>query len=797
MRVFDKLFSIKNDLDRKVIRFFWLKFTFSRYKMQKVKPFDNNKPTIALQLNQMDKGGLEEVVLQLATSEVIREKYNTVIISEFTNKGYLAEIARKNGIPVYSFFGNTRNIKKLVKTLNIKIVHFHYNFTGIEEYKNYAVKTIYTIHNNYIWLDKDGVKWRNRFYPFVDEFIAVSSQVKEYFCEKFGINENKIKVIPNGIEYTETENIIPFKKSEVGFNEDDFVMVNVASFNPNKYHFTQIKALYELKKKYNNIKLLLIGNIHDEIYYKKIKEMISDNGLVNDIKILDFVPKNNVYKYLKMADCFIMTSLTEGFSIAMSEAMMLGKPMILTDIGGARDAIDNNDIGILVSHTFKNKQDINMNDVIEKFTKNEFYFDNVQETMDAIEDMYQNKDVWKQKGLLGKDKIKNIFNVKRVQNEYFEVYKKNDYVVDKEYVINLLSENNFEIAIMAPCPIKQRINEGWMSRIFAIDNIISNKKRIYINPFLPIEGMNFYKHSDCLFELQMNKDNPIFNEIISLIVQRVKLLYCHTLHLAEYVIDQLDTNKIVVDIHGVTPEEEVMLGHPENKDKYEKIEKLVLEKAKYCVMVTNAMKIHYANKYPDLKPNCIILPIVELLNVDEATVNKINNNNDEIIYSGGIQAWQNLDAMLNLAVKTKKHKNYVFLSNDYKIIERKARKLKIKNAKFKVVSKDELKNIYDNVHFGMVLRDDSPVNFVACPTKIYEYMACGIIPVVRTTQMGDFLALGYKYVTEERVLKDELPSKEERKQIILNNFEVVKKMQKMFKNGIVELVSALKEGVNI
>ena len=33
-------------------------------------------------------------------------------------------------------------------------------------------------------------------------------------------------------------------------------------------------------------------------------------------------------------------------------------------------------------------------------------------------------------------------------------------------------------------------------------------------------------------------------------------------------------------------------------------------------------------KYPDLKPNCIILPIVELLNVDEATINKINKSND-------------------------------------------------------------------------------------------------------------------------------------------------------------------------
>lgn len=172
MKIFKYIFSITNNLDKKIFRILGLKLTFSRFKAQRIKSL-NNKPTIALQLNQMDKGGLEEVVLQIATNNKIRRQYNIVIICEYTNKGYLANIAKKYKIPVYSFFSNTKNIPQFVKTLNIKIAHFHYNVTGIDKYKKLGVKTLYTIHNNYIWSDSKEVAERKTYYQYIDKFIAV------------------------------------------------------------------------------------------------------------------------------------------------------------------------------------------------------------------------------------------------------------------------------------------------------------------------------------------------------------------------------------------------------------------------------------------------------------------------------------------------------------------------------------------------------------------------------------------------------------------------------------------------
>lgn len=423
-KLLQQIFSVKNTGDKKIIRVLGVKIKCNRFKFQRITPLKNGKPTIAMQVWQMDKGGLEEVVLQLASNTKIREKYNIVIIATHSDKGYLADIARKKGIPVYSFFEKSTNIAKLIKKLNIKIVHFHYDISGAEVYKQHNVKTIYTIHNNYIWMNKNDVEFRKQFYSYIDKFVAVSSQVKEYFLNRFGVDENKVTVIPNGIEYIETKEIEPISRSEAGVNETDFVLLDVASFNLNKYHFVQLAALAKLIKKHPDIKLILIGNIHEQEYYNKILQTIKELHIENNVKLLDYVPKSEVYRYLKMSDAFIMTSITEGFSISMTEAVMFGKPLILTDIGGARDVIKNNDIGFLIKHAYSDLQKMDIEQVRADYKNDIFHFENLDDITSAIENMYLNKDEWKEKGKKGEEKVKNEFNVERVAQEYFEQFNR-------------------------------------------------------------------------------------------------------------------------------------------------------------------------------------------------------------------------------------------------------------------------------------------------------------------------------------------------------------------------------------
>ena len=143
--------------------------------------------------------------------------------------------------------------------------------------------------------------------------------------------------------------------------------------------------------------------------------------------------------------------------------------------------------------------------------------------------------------------------------------------------------------------------------------------------------------------------------------------------------------------------------------------------------------------------------------------------------------------MLNVSSKIKDMVHLTFLSNEHHLLKKKAKKLGIKKATYGWANKEQLRKILAKMNFGFVLREPSPVNFVACPTKIYDYLICGVIPIVRTPNIGDFSEFGYKYVKEEDLLNKKLPTKLEQKEMILENFEVAKRMQNCFAQGVKEL----------
>ena len=53
-----------------------------------------------------------------------------------------------------------------------------------------------------------------------------------------------------------------------------------------------------------------------------------------------------------MADAFLLPSFIEGWSIAMNEAMFYGKPLLMTDTGGASEVIEDGDIGRLIPNEY-------------------------------------------------------------------------------------------------------------------------------------------------------------------------------------------------------------------------------------------------------------------------------------------------------------------------------------------------------------------------------------------------------------------------------------------------------------
>ncbi|MDU2230812.1 MAG: glycosyltransferase, partial [Clostridium perfringens] len=96
----------------------------------------------------------------------------------------------------------------------------------------------------------------------------------------------------------------------------------------NKNQILLLKAVREVKKYYDDFIIYILGDGDERL---KLERYINDNKLNENVRILGFV--ENPYPYIKNSVATILTSLSEGFSLALVESVMLNTPIISTDVG--------------------------------------------------------------------------------------------------------------------------------------------------------------------------------------------------------------------------------------------------------------------------------------------------------------------------------------------------------------------------------------------------------------------------------------------------------------------------------
>ncbi|WP_306353547.1 hypothetical protein [Flavobacterium sp. '19STA2R22 D10 B1'] len=212
---------------------------------------------------------------------------------------------------------------------------------------------------------------------------------------------------------------------------------------------------------------------------------------------------------------------------------------------------------------------------------------------------------------------------------------------------------------------------------------------------------------------------------------------------------------MTLDIHGVVPEEERYFKNNLLLSKYYSyVEYQVFRRINNAVCVTNSMKNHFVEKYPFYKGNYIIYSIMpdNLKEIDETQASLIKVRNEkriEVIYSGGVQGWQNIDLMLQ-TIKKNQYSNihYTILTGDKVTFENKIEEYNICSEFITVESRhpSELWKDYIAADYAFILRDENIVNNVANPTKLIEYLFYGLIPIVLSPNIGDYKELGYNYL---------------------------------------------------
>lgn len=409
-------------------------FRFRRRISIKLKPFIlkikyldmtsflSKKVNIAIQLDGFDKGGLEEVVYSLINSISRDKSINLYLFVNDDKLGYLGRQSKKEGVKIILLKNDKEFLIELIRQLKIRLVNLHYSTFGIEEYIDNHVSTIYTVHNSYIWADEHFVEQRAKAYRKIQKFIAVSDQARDFFIQRFGVEKEKVVTIPNGLDLIHLNKVQKTSRNAINLQPEDFVFINVSSFNWYKFHILMVAAMQQLVMKFPNIKMLFVGNVADSSCYNYIRKEIEINGLSNNIHIIDYVPKEKVLGLLKLSDCFILPSLIEGWSMALMEAMYMELPLIVSDIGSARHVIVDNDIGIIIPNPYIDINTVAPDYIIHNFT-NRNNLNNIASICDAMIDIYTNSQNWKQKAKNGKLKIIEKYNSFQMTETYLSTFK--------------------------------------------------------------------------------------------------------------------------------------------------------------------------------------------------------------------------------------------------------------------------------------------------------------------------------------------------------------------------------------
>ena len=205
-----------------------------------------------------------------------------------------------------------------------------------------------------VWGEVNNLKQRSfvkekslRFYArqlsirLSDKVVANSESLASEVKEVFRLN-SEVRTIYNGIDIEGIREKSKEEKTHDWLGSDIPVIIAIGSLNTQKGFPYLLEAL-EIVNRTKTIRLIIIGNGEK----KELVSLSKELSIEDKTDFLKAVP--NPFPYMAKADIFVCSSLYEGLSNVILEALALGKPIISTDHKhGANEIIEDQKSGILV-----------------------------------------------------------------------------------------------------------------------------------------------------------------------------------------------------------------------------------------------------------------------------------------------------------------------------------------------------------------------------------------------------------------------------------------------------------------
>lgn len=182
-----------------------------------------------------------------------------------------------------------------------------------------------------------------------DRVFAVADALKQV-AVSIGVPADKITVVGNGVD---TVRFVPVDRDEaraaLGLPANAPVLISVGGLVERKGFHRVIELLPRLRERWPGLIYLIVGGASAEGNNRpQLEQQVEQLGLHDTVRFLGSLPPDALKQPLSAADVFVLSTRNEGWANVFLEAMACGLPVVTTDVGGNREVVDRDSLGIVV-----------------------------------------------------------------------------------------------------------------------------------------------------------------------------------------------------------------------------------------------------------------------------------------------------------------------------------------------------------------------------------------------------------------------------------------------------------------
>lgn len=184
-------------------------------------------------------------------------------------------------------------------------------------------------------------------YARFEKIITVSKTAESSFVDTFPEFKDCVETLYNPINsdyiMQESQKAI----GTIGKKDEGIVrLVSVGRLAPQKKYDRLLRIIKRLKEDGFPCELWLLG---DGEMRKELENYVHTNHMEKNVMLLGF--QKNPYQYLVHCDLFVCSSVSEGYSTAVTEALILGLPVVTTDCSGMKELLNDGEVGLITDNS--------------------------------------------------------------------------------------------------------------------------------------------------------------------------------------------------------------------------------------------------------------------------------------------------------------------------------------------------------------------------------------------------------------------------------------------------------------